>query len=121
MGNDFTPSARLLVTASRAPPVTRREFAGGIEHWFPRLLAIQALEDQFGMIDQAHAETGQLLFRHVAHIHFVQTNAVEDFHGGCLSGETPRDLDLMPAAAGVKAWRGGDVRFSGIMWVPELL
>ena len=63
---------------------------------------MEALQNQFGGIDYSHAETGEFFFRHMAYVHFVQTNAVEDFHGLGLSGETPRHSGLSPVPAGVK-------------------
>jgi hypothetical protein len=68
---------------------------------------MQALEDHFGAISKTQAKTGQLLFRHTAHVHFVQTDAVKDFHVGLPFRENSLCLPVSPEeTGGVKALPG---------------
>src|ERR1017187_2692044 len=92
----------LPVAAGGAVPVAGREFAAAVKHRFPGLVAVQALEDHFLTVDETDAYASQLIFHHVAHIHFVQTFTVEDLHRDYLSRSQPRSFEIAPGNAGVK-------------------
>jgi hypothetical protein len=86
-------------------PVAGPELAAAIKHRFPGLFAVEALEDYFLAVDEADAYASQRIFSHAAHIHFVQTYTIEDFHHDYLSRGQPRSFEIAPGNAEVKPCR----------------